>query len=1253
MRVANAQVLLEYEFEALERNGVRVDGAARRWLEIKMGKEEVDFALAASLLRDGAAEAHRQHRELIVDDLETVWSHMQSGELAARVRMLPDNARRRGMALLAQMNNAQEGSHEYGNIRDVLENLVRFPWLKRTPSPLPAAQAADPVQREEEFRRAGRSILNRARAHLDESHYGMAEAKDEIADYLAEQIQRERHGRRGTGKVLCLVGPAGVGKSTLAESVARALGREFGRVSLGGTRDPAEIRGHSPTYQGAMPGNIVQTMQKMKVRNPVILLDEVEKMDAGIQGNPADVLLQALDEEQNDHFTDHNIGDVDLSEVLFIATANEEDKIPEPLKDRMEIVRLPAYDRAEKIIIGTDKLLPRVLLGLGVADGQVQIPRPRDLITALVDGYTQEPGVRELDKQLTRLVKRALAEVYWSGGKPVILTVEKLREYMGLPRRGAADRAPVEVGEAMGLVVSPRGGGTINIQAEIRPGADPDAPVEVVNFGQLQPDMLFSIETALSFIRKNMARLGGPVAALKGQQLLVNISPGDIKKDGPSAGIGFVATIFSALTGRPLRQDFAMTGQVDDEGKVYPIGGLKEKILAAIADRASTIIIPVGNKEDLIKSIFVQSPDLKGVIEENGIQRISIEPKKPLGDRALPTAEDSTWEALNALLSTKAQEYGLVAESDRSGAVNLAGSPEQMTRFLGDPEIKKNVTSHVTYLIVSHVDQALNALLASGDGSSAGAASTTPSSPLAGMAFGGGMSALLGGLFFSPDSSAATLTQTLQWATPLSSPWLVPTLLIAGALAFQFVFGRTRWRDLSQSTMEGFASLGLETADAVMSKVLIGGIEVMNALANFRAFSLNPAHAPGDLPAPTTPTLLALAPQLASLLSAPARRWLERRIAFAGPSPSDGISTLTRWVESRLNAMEAREIERGFAKDRLSELPVVNFPPSQDDPGRLSLLVRSIAPALDNDFLKRITRLAEDRRSGKELPGEDLIPLIERISENTWLSPEYANMDVEKKEFTRRTMSEIRQTLISLLEPQWLTGKTAVQSDSTQKAWDRATQAMLLRPAPLESREVYVLDAELLKAHASAEVERLIKRQAGFEGDNAPLVAIVSEKEDNEAVRSLVPSDRWGLSAAQVMPLGFDGLSRANAIEFAPAGRRVSLEALKSEIARRSGGGNGRALRLTLWAAAGRSEVFDGALARLISVEQDLLLEGAAAQAFVERLRQLFPPAEADQMVRELSPDGTGRAIRLPGRSPLIQETINAIQTDLLIQTNA
>ncbi|MBL0350488.1 MAG: AAA family ATPase [Elusimicrobia bacterium] len=1268
LRVANAQVLLEYEFDALERNGVRVDEAARRWLEIKMGKEEVDFALAASLLRDGAAEAHRQHRELMADDLETVWAHMQTGELTARVRMLPDDARRRGMALLAQMNNAQEGSHEYGNIRDVLENLVRFPWLKRTASPLPAARAADPAQREEEFRRAGRAILTRARAHLDESHYGMAEAKDEIADYLAEQIQRERHGRRGTGKVLCLVGPAGVGKSTLAESVARALGREFGRVPLGGTRDPAEIRGHSPTYQGAMPGNIVQTMQKMKVRNPVILLDEVEKMDAGIQGNPADVLLQALDEEQNDHFTDHNIGDVDLSEVLFIATANEEDKIPEPLKDRMEIVRLPAYDRAEKIIIGTDKLLPRVIQGLGVAAGQVQIPRPRDLITSLVDGYTQEPGVRELDKQLTRLVKRALSEVYWSGGKPVVLTVEKLREYMGLPRRGAASRAPVEVGEAMGLVVSPRGGGTINIQAEIRPGGDPNAAVEVVNFGQLQPDMLFSIETALSYIRKNMARLGGSLAALKGQRLLVNISPGDVKKDGPSAGIGFVATIFSALTGRPLRQDFAMTGQVDDEGKIYPIGGLKEKILAAIADRASTIILPIGNKEELIKSIFVQSPDLRGVIEENGIQRIAIEPKKPLGDKALPTAEDSTWEALNTLLSTKARQYGLVAEADRAGAVNLAGSPDQMTRFLNDAEIKKNVTSHVTYLIVSHVDQALNALLALGEGTNGVTASASPSPPLAGLAVGGGISALLGGLFFSPDSSAATLTQTLQWAAPLSSPWLVPVVLIAGVLAVKFVFGRVHWLSLSQSSFKSLAAKGLESMNAILSTVLTGVIEFLNALANFRSFFPVPPLGQEGFNSPTTPVLLAQAPQLASLLSSPARQWLEQRIESPGSARSQWVSGLVGWAEGHFNLEESRYIQKALHNNRTKgAIQVGENGAKAGDPGRLLMLVRSISPALNREFLKQLRQMAEDRLVGKVSTREELNGAMDRIAVNAWPSPEFANLDEEKKESTRRTLLEIQEVLIAALDIQTATGNTTAspnefepvseiapgELNSGKNGWVMASQAMFLRPTLLEFREVYVLDADLLNTKASAEVERLIKQQARLEGDNPPLVAIVSEKDDTAAVKSRIPSDRWGLPAARILPLGFDGLSRANAIEFAPTGRRVSLEALKTEIARQSGGGNGQALRVTLWAAAGRSEVFDGALVRLISVEEDLLLEGAAASAFIEQLRQLFPPVEADQMIRNLSPDGTGRVIRLPGRSPLLQGTISTIQTDLLIQTNA
>ncbi|HNA59983.1 MAG TPA: AAA family ATPase, partial [Elusimicrobiota bacterium] len=1167
----------------------------------------------------------------------------------------------------------QEGSHEYGNIRDVLENLVRFPWLKRTRSPLPALAEVDPRLRADEFRRAGRQILQNARRHLDESHYGMNEAKEEIEDYLAEQIQRERHGKRGTGKVLCLVGPAGVGKSTLGESIAKALGREFGRVPLGGTRDPAEIRGHSPTYQGAMPGNIVQTLQKLQVKNPVILLDEIEKMDSGIQGNPADVLLQALDEEQNDHFTDHNIGDVDLSEVLFIATANEEDKIPEALKDRMEIVRLPAYDRAEKIAIGTDKLLPRVMRDLGVSPEQVQTPRPQELMTHLVDGYTQEPGVRELSKQLTRLVKRALTDVYLAGGRPVVLTPEAVRGYMGLPRRGATARASSEVGEAVGLVISPRGGGTINIQADARPANNPEAPIEIVNFGQLQADMLFSVETALSYLRKNAVRLGLPPAAMKGQRLLINISPGDVKKDGPSAGIGFVATIFSSLTGQPLRQDFAMTGQVDDEGKVYPIGGLKEKILAALEDRASTVILPVGNKEELIKTIFVQSPDLKGVIEENGLQRITVEQKKPAGNQTGPTAEDSTWEALNTLLTTKAQRFGLVAESDRLGALTLAGTPDQMRSFLSDSDVMKNVSYPVTYLIVSHVDEALKALRAAGNDESSGG--TKPTLPLTGPALGGVLTAFLAGLAYSPESSAAPLVQSLATAGTLSFASLAPVLLLTGWMALKWIARRWNTTVLSRNTLHRMTiSLGGALAD-LAGKGLVGLFEFGGFLR----------RGPGEAPSPLGGGLFAdlrdiqtmenQYPLLAAALSTAARHhWFSR-----GPlSLTTSVSTraLAGFTERMLAAGDTRRIRYPYAARAAGAgfRPTPRTKNATDEglgsPQRLGVLLHGVSEGLPSDLIDWRLKNMEGLDRGEWPNADSLRTLLDFLRGDSWKSPSYEGLEEERREFVRAQIVEIRRSLYARLALEaaradplegrkvWETGKTAesdarVTERSSGDGWRGAADALALRPAVVHSREAIVLDAELLKAAAAEDVARLVAAGRYGEGENAPLVVVVSERDSTDQLKALIPADRWGLSAQRILTLGFDGLSKANAIEFAPGGRRVKMEALKSEMARQTGGGNGQAFRLTLWAASGRAEIFDGDLVRLIAVEQDLLLEGAAATAFVERLRQLFGSDEAAQMIRDLSPDGTGRVIRLPGRSPLLQETINAIQTDLLIQTNA
>ncbi|MDT4988915.1 MAG: ATP-dependent Lon protease, partial [Micromonosporaceae bacterium] len=437
-----------------------------------------------------------------------------------------------------------------------------------------------------------------ARAVLDADHAGLDDVKERILEYLAVRNRRAARGLhvvggRGSGAVLALVGPPGVGKTSLGESVARSLGRNFVRVSLGGIRDEAEIRGHRRTYVGALPGRIVRAIREAGSMNPVVLLDEVDKLAVGYSGDPAAALLEVLDPAQNHTFRDHYLEvDLDLSDVLFLATANVADTIPGPLLDRMEAVTLDGYTEAEKVAIARDHLLPRQLDRAGLSADEVTIDA--EAFARIATEYTREAGVRQLERALTRILRKITVRLATSD-EPVHIGVDDVKAYLGRPRftPESAERTAVP-GVATGLAVTGTGGDVLFIEAT---GMDGEAGLTLT--GQLGDVMKESAQIALSYLRSHATELGIDPAALAGRRLHVHVPAGAVPKDGPSAGITMTTALASLVTGRPVRPEVAMTGEVTLSGRVLPIGGVKQKLLAAHRAGLTEIIIPARNEPDL------------------------------------------------------------------------------------------------------------------------------------------------------------------------------------------------------------------------------------------------------------------------------------------------------------------------------------------------------------------------------------------------------------------------------------------------------------------------------------------------------------------------------------------------------------------------------------------------------------------------------------------------------------------------------
>jgi ATP-dependent Lon protease len=493
------------------------------------------------------------------------------GELEERIKntKLSKEANDKAMAELKKLRQMSPMSAEATVVRNYLDWLISIPWGKRSK-----------VKKD----------LNLAQDVLDADHYGLEKVKERIVEYLAVQQRTNKL----AGPILCLVGPPGVGKTSLGKSIAKATGREFVRMSLGGVRDEAEIRGHRRTYIGSMPGKIIQSMRKAKTSNPLFLLDEIDKMGMDFRGDPSSALLEVLDPEQNQSFNDHYLEvDYDLSGVMFVTTANTLN-IPAPLMDRMEIIRIAGYTEEEKLEISRKHLLPATTHKHGLSPTEWSVNDAA--LLELIRRYTREAGVRNLEREISNLARKAVKELLTSKKKKVQVNLENLSTYLGVPkyRYGEAESED-QVGVVTGLAWTEVGGELLTIEGVMMPGKG-----RMTVTGNLKEVMKESISAAASYVRSRSIAFGIEPPVFERKDIHVHVPEGATPKDGPSAGIAMATAIVSVMTSIPVRRDIAMTGEVTLRGRVLPIGGLKEKLLAALRGGLKKVLIPEDNAKDLV-----------------------------------------------------------------------------------------------------------------------------------------------------------------------------------------------------------------------------------------------------------------------------------------------------------------------------------------------------------------------------------------------------------------------------------------------------------------------------------------------------------------------------------------------------------------------------------------------------------------------------------------------------------------------------
>ena len=605
MRASDKQAILE-ELQPVRRL-TKLAHALSREVSILELEQEVQSKVREQLADNQRDYVLREQLKVIRQELgESEDGDSEQDEYRTRIEKagLPEEAAKKAEKELARLAKQPFGSAEATVIRNYLDVLLDLPWNKRTKE---------------------RTDVAAARKILDADHYGLQKVKERILEFLAvRKLAPELK-----GQVICLVGPPGVGKTSIAMSVARATGRKLTRISLGGVHDEAEIRGHRKTYVGAMPGRIIDGIRRAGSRNPLLLLDEIDKLASDIHGDPASALLEVLDGEQNSTFRDNFLEvPFDLSEVFFITTANTTDTIPRPLLDRMEVIELSSYTDEEKLQIAKEYLLPKERKRHGLKKTQLKLTD--DAIRALITGYTRESGVRVLERRIGALCRKTAMKIVSGDVKQISLTASDLEGFLG-PKPYHPDRRETEslVGVVNGLAWTQVGGEMLQVEVNVVPGT---GKVELT--GNLGDVMKESAKAALSYIRSRAQRLGIDEDFYKTKDIHVHFPEGAVPKDGPSAGITITTAMVSALTNTPVRQDVAMTGEVTLRGRVLPIGGLREKTMAALRNGMKTVLIPADNVSDLeeidqtvraaLKFVPVEQVDqvLSVVLETDGAQAL-------------------------------------------------------------------------------------------------------------------------------------------------------------------------------------------------------------------------------------------------------------------------------------------------------------------------------------------------------------------------------------------------------------------------------------------------------------------------------------------------------------------------------------------------------------------------------------------------------------------------------------------------------
>ena len=590
-RLQHILVILEEELEKTD-----LDRKIRKRVKQQMERNQREYYLNEQIK---AIQKELGEMEDALNDIEQLEKSIKDAGMSA-------DAEKKALSELNKLKQMSPMSAEANVIRNYLEWMIDYPWSKR---------------------RRSQYDIARAEKILERDHYGLEDVKERILDYLAVQ----KRNKNGKGPIICLVGPPGVGKTSLGKSIAEATGRDFDRISLGGMHDEAEIRGHRRTYIGSLPGKIVQKLCKLGSNNPLILLDEIDKIGMDHRGDPASALLEVLDPAQNNAFSDHYLEtDIDLSNVLFIATANTLN-IPAPLLDRMEVIRLPGYTSREKSEIATRYILPRQIREHGLRKDEFALED--GVVTDIIEDYTREAGVRNLEREIGKLARKSVRKLLTSDVKNIAINKTNLEDFLGVPKyRRSEDDLRNKIGCVTGLAWTSVGGETLQIETTIFRGKG-----KLNLTGQLGDVMKESIQAASSVVRGYLeANL--PDLRYDEYDIHMHLPEGATPKDGPSAGIGMATALLSAFSKIPVRGDLAMTGEITLHGRVLAIGGLKEKLLAAVRSHIKTVLIPEENRKDL-RDIPDEVKDALTIIPVSRIEQVfehAFEPSEtPLNQRLL------------------------------------------------------------------------------------------------------------------------------------------------------------------------------------------------------------------------------------------------------------------------------------------------------------------------------------------------------------------------------------------------------------------------------------------------------------------------------------------------------------------------------------------------------------------------------------------------------------------------------------------